>query len=224
MALVEELHRSGLAEIASLGEDNFQALRSADLVSPGEKDIPSRVAESALLAGESARQIVASLVSLVAYQVRDADMPQFVKDVSKEMRTGGTNAIKIAPEQVDAFQQRLADLLKNEPLRVRAKAGALMFENPQVFQNARILTDLRPVFSVGKELSVSGTIIKHDLRIEFYAREGGYKQFFVTMDDADVRQLKLTLDRAERKAELLRSLLQKCHISDLNPEGPESNA
>ena len=224
MALVETSDRAGLAEIANLSEDDFQALRSTlDLIALGEKDVPSRVAEAVRLSGESSRQIVSSLMSLAAYQVLEADISNFAGDVSKEMRTGGVNAVKIPPEQVDIFQQRLASLLRNEPLRVRSKAKSLLFESPNIFQSARVMTDLRPVFGGGKDLSISGTIIKHDLKIEFFDRES-YKQFFVTMDDADIRRLKLTLDRAERKAELLRSLLERFEISDLNPEGPASNA
>ena len=223
MALVETSDRAGLANIADLTDDNFSILHSTlNAASAGEKDFASLLDQILALPGNKGREIATSLMSLSSYNMRDVDMANFVQAVSKEMSSGNAST-RITPEKLVIFQQRLIALLKLEPLRVRSKARALLFESPQIFQGARIMTDLRPVFGIEAEMHVSGAIVKHELKIEFADREG-FKHFFVTMDDADVRGLKLTLERAEKKAQVLRSLLQKCQISDLNPGAPESNA
>jgi hypothetical protein len=223
MALVETSNRAGLASIADLTDESFDILHSTlNTASSGEKDIAALVSQSLTLPVNKGREIVSSLMTLISYNLQEADIPRFVKDVSTEMSSGNAST-RVAPEKSAVFQQRLLTLLRVEPMRVLSKARALLFENPQMFQSARVMTDLRPVFGTEAELHVSGAIVKHDLKIEF-ADRSGYKEFFVTMDDADVRSLKLTLERAERKALVLRSLLQKCQVSDLNPGEPESNA
>ena len=94
---------------------------------------------------------------------------------------------------------------------------------PRVFQSTRIVTDLRPVFGLDSGLDVKGLMVVHTLKIEYFADEGT-RETYISMDDDDMAQLRRALDRAKEKAEVLRALIRKCQMPNLNPGESSENA
>ena len=107
----------------------------------------------------------------------------------------------------------------DQPLGVSAKALEVSREHERFFCEARILTDLRPVFRPGAADSIVATVITHTLRIHFH-QGGEIQEFFVAMDPEDVRELASLCTRAISKEEAIRRSFTKEGIPYLiSPKG-----
>jgi len=99
------------------------------------------------------------------------------------------------------FAQRLTALLAVESFDIVAlKAKGLQEESERTFCEARILTDIRPVFGNKVEDAPTAAIVVHTLKL-VYHEMSGHKEFFLALDEDDIASLKKTLERAEAKEE-----------------------
>jgi len=83
-----------------------------------------------------------------------------------------------------------------------------------LYCDAKILSDIRPVF--GDDLSEGpiSAVITHTLKLAYH--EGGeHKEFFIVMDQQDLITLFEVIDRAHEKEQALTGLLQKSGIPRL---------
>ena len=112
----------------------------------------------------------------------------------------------------------LQDALGIEPLMISAKGISVMQDNERTFFNARVITDIRPVYKEGLSETPkeppSAAVIVHTLKIGF--RESGhYNEFFVALDSEDLVKLKQALERAEAKTDTLQALLNSAKVNYL---------
>jgi hypothetical protein len=113
-------------------------------------------------------------------------------------------------EEIDAWTEReslLKELILTGAVRVVAKTLDLSYEYANVLQTARIITDVRPVFTP-EATAIDGAIISHKLFIRFYNVEG-QKTFTMTLDEDDVKNLRNQCDRALQKASTIEAELGK---------------
>ncbi len=110
----------------------------------------------------------------------------------------------------------LIRILNNKGLAVTAKANAVRMKHQRIFTNARILTDIRPIFSDESELPIAATII-HTLQLTYHENREA-QTFFVAMDELDVAKLRKVIDRAEAKANTLGKLLETANLTRLTDE------
>ncbi len=121
----------------------------------------------------------------------------------------------------DRFQRTLGILLSHEgALAAASKALSVVADLRSIFQDARILTDLRPVFRQDATERPFSFAIIHTLRITFH-HEGHNRRFFVALDDHDVLRLRRILERAEEKSQTLRSLADSANMPILKIEPQE---
>ncbi len=119
-----------------------------------------------------------------------------------------------APAKKDVLVKRLTSLLDNDAsLGVTAKASDVMTEHERIFCEARILSDIRPVFS-GDPATASAAVIIHNLQLGFHS-EGKHHEIYVALDTADIQTLKDVLVRAEKKTAALEVILQKSGTTNL---------
>jgi hypothetical protein len=114
------------------------------------------------------------------------------------------------------LESRLTALLSyDNSLAVTVKALALMREHQRVLCHARILTDVRPVFSNVPE-QPSAAMIVHNLQIGFKNSAGeNHEEFYVAIDDDDLVLLADTIERAQQKSKALKTTLEKSQITCL---------
>ncbi len=106
---------------------------------------------------------------------------------------------------------RLVQLIAlDTPLGITSKAVDVMTEHERIYCGARILSDIRPVFS-GKTDSASGAVIVHNLQIGFH-QMGKHQEFYVALDTDDIKALKSVIERAEQKTVALESILKKSNV------------
>ena len=107
--------------------------------------------------------------------------------------------------------ERISTVLHNPAARSVSRAVSAQTSHERDFLNARILTDLRPVFpddARGRALAVG---ILNTLRID-YVESGDLKSMYMSLDKEDLEILGDQIDRARRKGDSLNDLLLETGI------------
>jgi len=157
------------------------------------------------------------LVVLSLYSVRD------IHDISPEVLADG---LCEAAEEIKSpgfpFDAAKRSMLKSRVTRlltydtsvgVTAKAGDILTEHQRIFCSARILSDIRPIFTQ-PVASISGAVLVHMLQIAYH-ENGEHKEFYVALDTLDLKKLKEVVNRAEQKTKTIEGFLQKSSVNYL---------
>ncbi|HEY5741873.1 MAG TPA: hypothetical protein VIS99_04970 [Terrimicrobiaceae bacterium] len=126
-----------------------------------------------------------------------------------EIVAGVTNALK--PNRSGWSESDYARWKANEDLfkeifelpviAASAKALQLSYEHPRLFQNARILTDLRPVFTPDAS-GIEGAVVSHTLLIRYNDMDGD-NELSVAIDERDLDSLIQQCERAQQKTKTI---------------------
>lgn len=123
---------------------------------------------------------------------------------------------KFDPESSSVLEKRLSSILKSsDSLVIVAKALNVMTEHDRIFLNARIISDIRPIFTTSLDAPKAAVII-HNLVVT-NAQNNEQMETFFALDDSDLKQLKRIIERAEEKSNALKSMLRKSNIEILEP-------
>lgn len=136
-------------------------------------------------------------------------LPDALKSLFKEDKP---DLQKTKLKNFEYFVKKVVELDKT--IGVISKAIDLMRESENLFEKARILTDLRPIFYSNIEETPSG-IILHNLKIE-YQTSGKRNEFFIALDQKDLTQLENVIKRAITKEKSIRDLCNKTKINILS--------
>jgi len=113
---------------------------------------------------------------------------------------------------------RLAQLLEIEKsLGTTSKANDVLTEHEHTFCDARILTDMRPIFPSDLAVSPTEAVVVHTLKIAYH-QDREHKEFYVALDFDDIQTLKTAIERAELKDQSAKSLLDKAGVQCLDVE------
>ena len=96
-----------------------------------------------------------------------------------------------------------------------------MTDCDNLFYNAKILTDARPVFNDDAS-RLEGIGIVHVLKIHFEHNQN-HEDFFTVLDSLDLKRLRSIIDRAEKKAQVLKALFKTKNIVYLDVEQPNAD-
>jgi len=88
-----------------------------------------------------------------------------------------------------------------------------MTDQDRVFCNARILSDIRPVFYYLPRIGFGGCYV-HTLRIGFH-QDDKHQDFYFALDGSDLKALKEIILRAEKKTKALEAILEKSNTKCL---------
>jgi hypothetical protein len=125
------------------------------------------------------------------------------------------NAVELNwPKLRKFFVQTLA---MHRSVGTASKTGHVMTQHERIFQAARILTDVRPVFHPDVADTPDAAVVVHMLRITQRNNQNEPSDIFVAMDRNDVRRLRATIDRALAKEEAITKALSKAGIERINP-------
>ncbi len=173
-----------------------------------------------IIAASDVQKIMPAVLHL--YSIKDvlelpaADVAEGVAHGMEEETV--SRRLRSPTEDRESFQARLLELLNIERLDVIARAGGLIFENEHSLRQARIVTDVRPVFErENPQAPPRGAVIVHTLKISYWA-DDGLKEFFVALDTKDVGDLVKQLARANDKADSLRSVLEAAKVRYVGAE------
>jgi hypothetical protein len=123
------------------------------------------------------------------------------------------------PAVQDALKQRLARFLSLErPLAVTSRASDVLIRHQNPFGSARVLSDVRYVFSMEDAPVPAGGLIVHNLELGTYTSDGNRVTHYFALDSLDVRALQKVLDRAVKKEDALRVAIEASGIPYISME------
>lgn len=160
--------------------------------------------------------LVQTLVSLTALRLSQSiSVEKLASDLAESSDKLG---IIKGSETRSKLSQRLERLLgTGNALEVAAKSSDVLADNVSQFVAVRILTDIRPIFAENVDEPPNAAGILHQLKIVHYA-DLQHKEFFVSMDDDELTQLKETIDRAERKSRSIRRFWEQTKVPIIGTE------
>jgi hypothetical protein len=218
---IPEAYVPGIRKLASLQTaeiENLTLALSEAIARLKTGEIVSQV--QGLVSGftrDELQDVVQALTSLAgtfgAYD--DVSIDQFVADVLDAMRRD-SEEFRAPATGWEHFGRQLAALLKTKSVRISSRADDVQHEEPNVFTTARILSDLRPVFDP-ETAEPHGALIIHKLKVTYF-HDGEYSDIYISMDNADLKLLRSILDRAEKKTEALKSIMDKAALTYFRAE------
>jgi hypothetical protein len=215
---IPDRYQSGLSEIVSLPVDKVAAIAEAlGKVEPagGTKGLVQAVELAADTTTEDAESIITSLRSLYVLRASsESTVPELVTKLINVMQRSGKKALQVPEQEQGELETKLTRLLSLESLGTFSKIEQLKSDHYSVFYDAKILTDLRPVFDQPGEPPV-GAIIGHTLKV--VCHEGvEHKELYFALDSDDVLTLKKIVERAEAKTVSLRSFVKTSGLTDFS--------
>jgi hypothetical protein len=108
----------------------------------------------------------------------------------------------------------IEELLLSKPVTLTAKAIDLSVDFERLFLSCRIVTDARPVFNADRS-EIAGASVIHTLRIDYMNASGDESTISIAIDTKDIEQLENECDKAMRKANITRALMEKADVPTL---------
>ena len=120
-------------------------------------------------------------------------------------------------EHRDRLADRLARLLSTQVMRMISRGRDLASEREHVLDEARILIDIRPLFTVGTTRQLDGAIITHSLRLRYTG--AAEPTLHIALDKAHLEHIRDLVQRALEKAGTLEQELARLGRPYVEPGG-----
>jgi len=227
-----------IQKLIELSDENTQKIVRAVAESHSKFNINDLSADVAARTG-FARTLTDGIVQVIAnlYKAREsADMglETYVDEqigpaikstfLAQAKRDKEKDKSKSKPEEeTEAMWSRLrpflmATLALDDTLGTAAKAGPVMTDHERIFDDARVLSDVRLIFHPDLSEKPNAGIIVHMLKIVTRDIFGNRQPQFFALDTNDVRFLRQLLDRAIKKEETLKGVLNSAGIEVIEPK------
>jgi hypothetical protein len=201
---VPSKHKPGIAAIGALDAATANKIRNAvaQVASvPDAGTIGSLLAPLISDLGLDRPVDIADTISSL-YRVRSMKewaLDDFVEAVCDSMEVNGADRAKL--------QNNLILLLNVESAETTAKAWGLQTEHERTFCDARIVTDLRPVFGTNIAEGPRGFVINHILKLGFHSQghENRHEDIYVALDADDLDTMEQVILRAKAKGKSIKS-------------------
>jgi hypothetical protein len=215
---IPEQYQDGFIAIRDLPDQAIQQLLSALDTAPllvSSDALSERLVEDVeAISRGGISSILASLLSVYSLrQEFDISVSELAEHLAQAMQEGGPETLRFTDgEQRGQFEHRLVALLTSSSLDLIGKASELTTEQERFMREARIITDIRPIFEDDSVDRPSGAVITHTLKISYWDDSNQNRDFYMALDAVDVRNLRASLERAEAKARSLRSILDQAEV------------
>lgn len=202
---------SSFLKLADLSPDTIQriseVLDGLPISSNQAKDILIRIESlpDSLGLSETKASLARAIQSLhMTYAQSESKANNFLRELS--------DAVVRATNQIDEqkrtkLESSVRTLLSIKSLQVAHKSALLQIAYERVFASARIITDVRPVFTEEID-SLASALIIHNLKIEYW-ESGEPKEFYVALDAKDIQSMLNQMNRAKLKENRLRTEIEE---------------
>ena len=203
---LEKLHSlkpKVVSELVKTLKNTEPSLHYTDLVSRVANDVKG-------CPNSDARDIVFTILGLYSGTTSSKmEVNTFLEDIAH------SRDLNIPEDEREAFRKRLNQFLGIEALEITVKALNVFTDHERTFQDVRIITDIRPIFSMDPEKPPRDSVVVHSMKVMY--REGSdYKEFFVAMDRSDLNTMKKAIDRALAKEKSSLAALKEAKINILS--------
>lgn len=181
------------------------ALESAPRFAPVSSLVP-KVRDALGSSNDRSGRILLAILSAVA-QVEPPDWP--TKRVAEEIvKAEGLDLEGVSDRDATEF---LVQVMELPSMVTSAKASDLLTEYDRIFGDARIVTDIRPIFMEDPHEMANGAIIVSTLKVQ-YQDSRGVSNFYVALDTRDLVALKKVVDRALSKIDTVKEELDRAEL------------
>lgn len=218
---IPDRYKAGIKILAALPAPQFEGFLAAARRAPktfttsGEFEAWAAPEVPTIPAADLSK-LIYSITSLYRLPVRyGVTASKLASDVLEGARAGITDFQVVDGTE---FVERLTALLSIESFNIVAvKAKELQTESERIFVEARILTDIRPIFGNKIEDDPTASVIVHTLKIVSH-ENSGHKEYFFALDADDIASLKKTMERATDKVKSLKALLDGTKLRAIDLE------
>lgn|GEM_PF-4994271 len=156
------------------------------------------------------QRFLETLYSLYKFRSHsDVPIDQFVADLSEAIKESENKEIRTSnPDELAVLKSKLKSLLTVRALSILSKAHGLRRDFQSIFSDAKIISDVRPVWDGNVKDPPEGVVITQTLKLEYF-HIGGAGELYLYMDKEDVELLISVLTRAQEKMATLESLAKK---------------
>ena len=212
-------HRPGLEILARLPDGETQALQDdlrrrepilirgdvAPFLQPGTPGVSPSDLES----------VITALLGAGTARARSAvGTERFAGDVAQ------SRDLDLSETERGVLATRLQQLLDTPALATTAKGLDLQTEYERTFHSARVVTDIRPLFTDATPPQAYAAAIDHTLKIQYHGIDG-LGEIYLALDEQDLKELQAALDRARGKAGVLAGVIDRSGLKLLRPEQSE---
>ncbi len=210
-----------LRALLTLSDENLGHLMSAIQDTDAALPLPEfarRIAAKANIDPQLVGDVVDVLISLYSVRLDSGlDVPEFIDLLQETIDATGREDLIPADGNWEPLKERLNVISQLQSIFITTKAIDLRLRNQRTFIDAQIVTDLRPIFDADSGANVAAAIIIHGLRIT-YIEDRETRDFFVTLDGADIHTLRSLLNRAESKASNLAKIIDQSSVPLIGEE------
>ncbi len=202
---------------AEVKEQLIEALKAAPRFAPASSLVP-KVRDALKISNDRSGRILLAILSGVA-QVEPPDW-SFKRVAEEIVKAEGLGLEDKDRQDAEEFLVRVMEL---PSMLTSAKASDLLTEYDRIFGDARIVTDIRPVFMEDPHEMANGAVIVSTLKVQ-YQDSQGMSGFYVALDTQDLIALKKVVDRALLKIETVKEELDRAGLEyftgEKNDEAP----
>lgn len=210
IAVIKLLSDSDTNQVSEVFKKSIPPIRYTDIVSALQPILHG-------LSKEDIEDLVDAIYSL--YFLRsdsDVSIQQFLADLleaikesdNKEIQT--TNAAELA-----ILESKFKSLLTIRPLSTLAKAHELRGDFANIFWDAKVISDIRPVWDEDVKVPPDGVVITQTLKLKYGDVESP-KELYLNMNEEDIELLISVLMRAQQKRATLESLAKESWMKILH--------
>jgi hypothetical protein len=200
LVLIKSLEDSDIGRIVESMKDASPGLDSHQILSIIRPIIPGVADEDA----EKISETLYSLYSFIGHS--DISIESFLDDISESTATTDNQDLRTSTvEERSSLRSKLRSLLTVRPLAILSKARALKRDSANIFSDARIISDIRPVWDGEVTEPPEGIVISQTLKLIYYDLVG-LKEIYLSIGSDDIDNLINILQRAQAKAESLTAL------------------
>lgn len=147
------------------------------------------------------------------------EIPPFVARVVEAIQaTDIPHQLPVKLDWEEVAQDLRAILGLHKTLGITSKALSILQEHERTFHDARVLTDIRPVFEAGSEGPPEAFVVVHELKIAYYEGQQ-LRHFYVALEAQDLQVLMGQVKRAMNKEGLIRPMLTQGNLTVLRTQG-----
>ena len=159
------------------------------------------------------RELIEALRSLYGARTgMDFPAEQFASELIAAIRVREDDLGVSEPSELERLETTFRRILSVHPLSMMAKVRDLLYEYENTFCDARVITDIRPVFDADIKVPPTEVVITHTLKMEYH-HSGKHTELYIAVDKDDIDVLIGVLLRAQEKSTTLTSVLMKSSLT-----------
>ena len=176
--------------------------------SPRATDLAGQLSEEVGVQPGRVQELARLMVELhLALRYEGLSPGDFAARLCEELRSTKDVTPDATPADWATIEASISEVMSIESLAISAAAVDLGGEHERPLCEARIITDLRPIYGSDVSKVPVAALVHHVLRIAYHAADGKHGEFYCVLDSEDLSLLKDSVERAVAKEASLREWL-----------------